>query len=242
VSNETDTTPDVEVQPKTLPEKLLEVALVVDGMEKTGRNDHHKYDYVEAANVLRAIRKELYERQVIVLPGASNIQHLDARGGKGFITNVDLSYTFINVEDPGESPIVIPWVGEGADTGGDKGLYKAFTGALKYMLLDLFLIPTGDDPETDATSGNGETEQHKDADRPPATKIPQDRAREILLKAKAKGLVNVPENEGEAPTLAPVFEAKILTLVHTGKIGHLNVDQAVDLEAWLDSEEAVENG
>src|SRR5262249_31856915 len=36
--------------------------------------------------------------------------------------------------------------GEGLD-GGDKAPYKAMTGALKYALLQSFLLATGDDPE-----------------------------------------------------------------------------------------------
>ena len=36
--------------------------------------------------------------------------------------------------------------GEGADVG-DKAPYKAMTGALKYALLQSFLLSTGDDPE-----------------------------------------------------------------------------------------------
>jgi hypothetical protein len=44
-----------------------------------------------------------------------------------------------------------PWMGWGVDPG-DKGGYKAITGAEKYFLMKTFLIPTGDDPEvtTDA--------------------------------------------------------------------------------------------
>lgn len=37
-------------------------------------------------------------------------------------------------------------IGEGMDTG-DKAIYKAITGAQKYVLMKTFLIPTGDDPE-----------------------------------------------------------------------------------------------
>lgn len=39
--------------------------------------------------------------------------------------------------------------GEGLDKG-DKALYKAYTGAIKYYLADNFLVATGDDPEKDS--------------------------------------------------------------------------------------------
>jgi hypothetical protein len=40
----------------------------------------------------------------------------------------------------------VPSYGEGRDSG-DKAPYKALTGALKYALIQTFLIATGDDPE-----------------------------------------------------------------------------------------------
>ena len=42
------------------------------------------------------------------------------------------------------------WSGSGTDTV-DKGLYKAITGGIKYVLNTNFLIPTGDDPEITMT-------------------------------------------------------------------------------------------
>ena len=41
--------------------------------------------------------------------------------------------------------------GEGMDKG-DKGGYKAYTGALKYYLANTFMVATGDDPETESPS------------------------------------------------------------------------------------------
>lgn len=38
--------------------------------------------------------------------------------------------------------------GSGADTG-DKGLYKAYTGAIKYFLANNYLVAEGNDPEND---------------------------------------------------------------------------------------------
>jgi hypothetical protein len=43
--------------------------------------------------------------------------------------------------------------GSGADTG-DKGLYKAYTGAIKYFLANNFLVAEGTDPENDEEMRN----------------------------------------------------------------------------------------
>ncbi len=55
----------------------------------------------------------------------------------------------VSFHAPDGSSVKNTAAGEGLDQNGDKGTYKAITGATKYFLLKLFLIPTGDDPETD---------------------------------------------------------------------------------------------
>jgi hypothetical protein len=57
---------------------------------------------------------------------------------------VVMAYTFSDV-DSGEE-IVAKVAGQGLDPG-DKAPYKAMTGALKYALLQSFLLATGEDPE-----------------------------------------------------------------------------------------------
>ena len=64
-----------------------------------------------------------------------------------WITTVTVDGTFID-GDTGEVMPIATFVGTGADTG-DKGVFKAMTGAEKYLLLKAFLISTGDDPEGD---------------------------------------------------------------------------------------------
>jgi hypothetical protein len=60
------------------------------------------------------------------------------------MARVVMAYTFSDV-DSGEE-IVAKVAGQGLDSG-DKAPYKAMTGALKYALLQSFLLATGDDPE-----------------------------------------------------------------------------------------------
>jgi len=60
------------------------------------------------------------------------------------MARVVMSYTFSDVDSDEE--IVAKVAGQGLDSG-DKAPYKAMTGALKYALLQSFLLATGDDPE-----------------------------------------------------------------------------------------------
>lgn len=221
----------------TLASKLLEVAQAISHIEKGGRNDHHRYDYVQAVDVVARVRALLYERGVIVVPGAGNARHEAVIGGKGMLTTVDLSYTFQDAVT-GEK-VTIPWVGAGSDVGGDKGLYKAYTGGLKYALLSAFLIPTGDDPEGDQTTeaaGQGYNSKAADAERPAATRIPLDRAKAIMEAATEVGLASKGDDGAYVPTAT--LKAKLQLVANTDKVGLLNVDQAEELEAFIRAEKA----
>ena len=58
-----------------------------------------------------------------------------------------MEFKFIDGETGEE--ITFKMSGSGQDAG-DKGIFKAISGAQKYALMKAFMIPTGDDPEQDA--------------------------------------------------------------------------------------------
>lgn len=125
--------------PKTgLHRKLAEVTEAVGRVPKEGWNDHFKYHYVKEEDLVEAVRGELASRHVTLLPSCSEIERA------GTITTVKVRFAFVDGET-GEM-FEADWFGTGDDKS-DKGLYKAYTGAVKYFLMKSFLIPTGDDPE-----------------------------------------------------------------------------------------------
>jgi hypothetical protein len=231
---------DLTEAPTELLAKLLDVAKAIHRIDKRGRNDFQKYNYVQAVDVVRDVREQLHERGIMVVPGAGSVQHLPyqaSKGGAAFLTTLTLLYRLYDVES-GQS-IEVPWIGVGADTGGDKGVYKAYTGGLKYALLSLFLIPTTDDPERDQlTDPTPELTVHSDNARPAAPRIPVDRAKSILAHALKVGMatVDLEAEPGTPPEFHAVLKAK-LAMIGAKKIGTLNVDQAEELEAFLRDEE-----
>jgi len=213
----------------TLPQKLLATAQAINGIAKDGRNEHQHYDYVQEVDVKRAVRAHLYGQGVLVIPSVipGSLQTTPAIGGKGMVTSIEINYLFLDVESGDRVEVV--WAGAGTDIGGDKGIYKAFAGALKYMFLTLFLIPAGDDPEGEATTVSAAA--HVDDARPAAPLIPIDRAEAIKHLSEVAGCWDA-ETGPHA-----VLKAKLATVgVTTGRIGHLNVDQAEAVEAWLKTE------
>jgi ERF superfamily len=146
--------------PMTLRHKLGEVRRRIGYIQKRGYNERHNYNYVAAADIAGTIGDILAELGVVVIPRLESINyepHAPGRPDGIRVARVIMAYTFTD-EDSGEE-ITARVAGEGLDSG-DKASYKAMTGALKYALLQSFLLATGDDPEDERTdfrsaSGSG---------------------------------------------------------------------------------------
>lgn len=135
---------------KKLVLKLVEVMKQVKYIQKTGTNSFHNYKYATEADVNEKVREVLAEQGVMLIPNVksqSYREHINKNGKTEYIVTVEVEFTFIDGET-GET-ISFTTFGEGQDAG-DKGTYKAITGAQKYALMKAFMIPTGDDPESDS--------------------------------------------------------------------------------------------
>jgi len=131
--------------PRSLFGKLMDVAKAVDAVAKKGRNDFHKYDYVTERDVAVIFRNELFSRNLLLFQDEADDAVRD-----GDVTGISINFTFVDVDSHESYTFTLP--GQGQDKG-DKGVYKAITGAQKYALLKTFLVPTGDDPEGSDASG-----------------------------------------------------------------------------------------
>lgn len=134
--------------------KLFEVMKEIDYIQKDGKVafGNTKYNYVSESALKEKFHAAFLKHRVLFLPYQSELEERVGglgRDGKEALTTVKLSYRFIDV-DTGES-YEGQLHGVGIDSG-DKGLYKAFTGALKYIFHTSFVIPTGDDPEKEELS------------------------------------------------------------------------------------------
>lgn len=142
--------------------KLAEVMAAVKRIPKRGRNNFHGYDYVTEADLADAIRDELSQRNVILVPDVESYEMKDmpdtAKGKKQFLTTVCVRWTFMDGDSDATVSFRVP--GYGID-GEDKGGYKAMTGAEKYALMKFFLVPTGDDPEEDEKQPQSTTRQQR---------------------------------------------------------------------------------
>jgi hypothetical protein len=133
-------------QRKPLVGKLAEVMAAVERIAKRGHNDHFNYDFVTESDITATIRSEMASRSLMLVPDVQSVSFREVNGRNGIQTigQVLVKFTVKDGDSGEEFSFQMP--GEGQDSG-DKCLPKAITSALKYALLKLFMIPTGDDPE-----------------------------------------------------------------------------------------------
>lgn len=129
-----------ESSKKGLYGKLATVMKAIKRIPKDGYNSFHKYHYTTEATLSEHIR------DILVDNGIAFFSSVEEQERNGEFTKVKMRFIIADIET-GETLESVYW-GEGQDKG-DKGLYKAYTGATKYFLMKTFLIPTGDDPEAD---------------------------------------------------------------------------------------------
>jgi len=132
--------------------KIGKVMQKIERIPKNGFNEYHKYHYVTEADLMDKIRPLLAEVGLAFYSSVLEQQ----RDNELMLTKVKMEFVLADA-DTGECIKSIYW-GEAQDKG-DKGLYKAYTGATKYFLMKTFLIATGDDPERDEEENGGKSTQ-----------------------------------------------------------------------------------
>jgi hypothetical protein len=143
----------LDTKRKMLAQKKLAVMGAVSHIEKTGKNSHFQYDYVEDVVVTERYRTSMLDCGIAFGAEALEVNACGQGAGKiGTVYSVKMKFTLTDV-DTGYSESS-EWFGMGADSG-DKALYKAYVGAKKYFLTQTFLAPTGNDPECDGNTVKG---------------------------------------------------------------------------------------
>lgn len=142
----------------TLREKLNRLYADIECLEKSKHNKSQNYDYVPAVLVVRTVRKALIDLKVyaeinFTFEGQPyTIARAKEPNAPFSAVNVRCTVKFLDLESLETS--THSGLGSGADLG-DKAVYKAQTGALKYALKNACLAPDERDPEADESVDNG---------------------------------------------------------------------------------------
>lgn len=118
-------------------------------LKRSGENNFDHYSYFSEAQY-KALFTKLFSKNNLELKfNELEYTTFDSNGKNSNGRMPRLEFMLIDCETGFYETTVI--TGEGMDKG-DKGGYKAYTGALKYYLANTFMVATGDDPETESPS------------------------------------------------------------------------------------------
>lgn len=135
----------------TIYKKIVDVRKAIkDGMKKSWKNDLQNYSYFSDDQISEKFRN-LFDEHEICFVYSSQITGCREisptwKWTKQFVTDVLVNYKFVDIENGSMIEWTACWSWN--DTG-DKWVYKAITGAVKYIFMKTFQISTGDDPEKD---------------------------------------------------------------------------------------------
>lgn len=131
---------------QVIADALNKVKKDVQSIEKTGRNPHFKYDYVEEGELVQKVRASMMKHGLVLVPHVEG-QIQVITGERQSTVLFEQGYTLVHVSGA-VWPFKLSVAAAGSDPG-DKHVWKASTGANKYMLMRLLQLPTGDDPEAE---------------------------------------------------------------------------------------------
>lgn len=180
--------------------KKSKARTMVKRVVKNGVNESEGYAFVEAADIDDLMRPILDECML-----GFEIEYISKRTERAPsgapVTDVDMMVTYMDLETGYFEQKTIN--GTGLDYG-DKGVYKAYTGARKYALIMEFMIPTGgNDPAPGAA--DAEKDARKGQESPPES--PQ--ASKPTTAGKRTAKAQDKPQEGQEPPITSEQVGKI---------------------------------
>ncbi len=130
---------------------LLRKALFKKGVVARDRtNEFDRYKYFSEAGYKKLFTELFSNAGLELTTTIDEVERFTVDGKQNNGRQVKVIFTLSDVETGFAETST--FYGEGFDKG-DKGLYKAYTGALKYYLANTFMVATGDDPEVESPEG-----------------------------------------------------------------------------------------
>lgn len=137
----------------TLYSKVARVMGAVGMIEKNGFNNFHNYEYATAEDIKEALRPLCAKENLWISSEIADYTKNVVGSSKGSYVEIELVMNFtLRCGDTG-AMTSLRYDGYALDKG-DKHIYKAYTGAMKYFLINNFMLSTGDDPEIDSPEVN----------------------------------------------------------------------------------------
>ncbi len=129
---------------------MKSVSYIQKDKEVKTKNGTVMYRVVSHDTVIRETRPHFIDNGIAVVPTVTSHE----RSGSN-LTIADIQVEFINIEKP-DDKITVNYFGYGVDPS-DKGPGKAISYAVRYAILKVLCLETGDDPENDNVNAKEET-------------------------------------------------------------------------------------
>lgn len=155
----------------TIYKKIADVRKEIkEWMSKGWTNEQQWYSYFSDDQISQTFRT-LFDKHEICFVYSSEItgcREISSTRSwtRQFVTDVLVNYKFVDIENGSMIEWTACWSWN--DTG-DKWVYKAITGAVKYIFMKTFQISTGDDPEKDDVKERKPKETEKETKDVPFT-------------------------------------------------------------------------
>jgi hypothetical protein len=188
--------------------KLARILGDIGAIKPEGRNQFHGYDYITEGQLSSALKVRLSQAGIFLLTSVDDVtmqRVTNQKGNEENLVTVRTTHTFMD-SDTGEA-YQVKGVGMGIDPG-DKAIYKALTGGLKYVLMKNFLVSDHTDPEADEGVDERSTGKRK---HNPFKEEPTPNKQTPAAKADAQMLEEWLKNEG----ITPEF---VIELAREGKL------------------------
>ena len=132
-------------------QKMANILKETKAITKSEKNQQQGFNFRGIDNVMNELHELFAKNEVFILQEVKSFEteNRPLKSG-GMITYTRATITFKYMTTDG-SFVETTNVGEAMDTG-DKGMNKAMSIALKYSLLQMFLIPTEEQKDPDATT------------------------------------------------------------------------------------------
>ena len=130
---------DQQKKPLNIYQRLNAVMQDVEYIQKSAKTVNGQYRFVSHDQVIGVLHKPITKHGIAVIP--SILEHEK----QSTTTTLKIQVSFVNIDEPSDRVDTI-YFGYGVD-GGDKGIGKAISYAVKYAMLKTFCLETGDDPD-----------------------------------------------------------------------------------------------
>jgi hypothetical protein len=144
----------IEADSQSLVKKLVAIIKDLPAVQKEGRNPHFGYNYTKEGQIMALLGPRLASSGILVTTSVETMQPHYGAAKEGSYVSVTTLHKFIDTETG--AFIEVRGAGVGWDSG-DKGVYKAVTGAFKQIFMKNFWITDETDPEDETKKPEANT-------------------------------------------------------------------------------------